>query len=173
MSEDPYHWRMANTFRYLTIAVCALVFSISSIAQERTPGEKEVLSVIDRFFACMTARDSAGMAAILEPEGLFTVVDAGPEAKPIRTVRHAEYLALVKKGEGILQERCWDATVRMDPAVAVVSCPYDFHFNGAFSHCGLDIFTLAKRDGRWRIAGAVFSMRKEGCEPSPLGPLVK
>jgi hypothetical protein len=141
--------------------------------QTNTTGEKAVLSIIDRFFASMTTRDSSAMAAILEPEGLFTIVEVGPNAKPPRTVTHAKYLGLVKKGSGTLLERYWDPTVRMDSSVAVVSCPYDFHFDGNFSHCGMDVFTLVKRDGHWRIAGCVFSLQKQGCAPSPLGPLKK
>lgn len=152
------------------IPIAALV-ALPATAQTSAPGERAVLSVIERFFACMTTRDSAGMAAIMEPEGLFTIVETGPNAKPPKTVTHANYLSRVKKGGGVLQERYWDPTVRMDSSVAVISCPYDFHFDGKFTHCGLDVFTLVKRDGQWRIAGTVFSMRKEGCAPSPLGPL--
>lgn len=162
---------MPRTIVHLFAITVLLAIVHPAAAQADTISEREVLSVIDRFFACMTTRDSAGMADILEPEGVFTIVETGPEAKPIRTVTHANYLGLVKKGAGTLQERYWNATVRLDSSVAVVSCPYDFHFDGNFSHCGLNVFTLVKRDGHWRIAGCVFSLRKEGCTPSPLGPL--
>jgi hypothetical protein len=104
------------------------------------------------------------------PNGIITIVDEDP-LKPVRTVTHTEYLGRVKRGDGTLLERYWDPTIRMDSAVAVVSCPYDLHFNGTFSHCGMDIFTLVRRNGHWRIAGTVFSIRKQGCPPSPLGPL--
>ncbi len=164
-----YHCGMLRCSLILAFVLSVCVSPIS--AQERTAAKQEVLSVIDRFFACMTTRDSAGMAAILEPEGLVIIVDADDPAKPVRTLSHIHYLARVKKGEGILLERYWDPTIRMDSTVAVVSCPYDFHFNGTFSHCGVDIFTLARRNGQWRIASTAFSMRKQGCEPGPLGPL--
>ena len=154
-----------------SLALLATLIYLTSTAQTSATGEQAVLSIIDRFFASMTTRDSAAMAAILEPEGLFTIVEVGPNAKPPKTVTHANYLGLVKKGKGTLLERYWDPTVRMDSSVAVVSCPYDFHFDGNFSHCGMDIFTLVKRDGHWRIAGCVFSSQKEACAPSPLGPL--
>lgn len=140
-------------------------------AQSFTSEEKAVLSVIDRFFSCMTTRDSSGMAAILEPDGIFTITEIGPKARAPRFITNKDYLARVKKGSGTLLERYWDPTVRMDSALAVVSCPYDFHFDGVFSHCGLDVFTLVKRDDQWRIAGCAYSMRKEGCLPGPLGPL--
>jgi hypothetical protein len=154
-----------------SLVLIATLNVLPALAQTDATGEKEVLSVIDRFFSCLATRDSASMATILEPEGMFTIAEVGPDAKPPRTVTHADYLARVKKGSGTLLERYWDPTVRMDPSVAVVSCPYDFYFDGTFSHCGLDVFTLVKREGHWRIAGCVFSLQKEGCAPSPLGPL--
>lgn len=162
---------MLRTSLQVTTLIALQCIAFPATAQTTGAGEKEVLSVMEHFFTCLSTRDSAGMASILEPEGLFTIVEVGPKAKPPKTVTHANYLGLLKKGRGTFQERYWDPTVRMDSAVAVVSCPYDFHFDGTFSHCGLDVFTFAKRDGHWRIAGCVFSLQKEGCIPGPLGPL--
>ena len=159
-----------------TISIPLAIFFVLTCAhqcsaQATSAQERAVLSVIERFFTCMTTRDSSGMAAVLEPEGMFTITEIGPTAKPPRIVTNRDYLARVKKGSGTLLERYWDPTVRMDSALAVVACPYDFHFDGVFSHCGLDVFTLVKREGAWRIAGCAYSMRKEGCTPSPLGLL--
>lgn len=155
----------------ILLLFCSLPWPQRLSAQPATPDERSVLAVIDRFFDHLSRRDSAGMAGILEPQGLFTITEIGPKAKPPRTITHQEYLARMKKGSGTLLERYWEPTVRMDSALAVVSCPYDFYFDGVFSHCGLDVFTLVVRDGRWRIAGCAYSIRKEGCAPSPLGPL--
>ena len=157
--------------RATAVFLSAFLLLPAARSQSLGPDEREVLGVIERFFGCLATRDSAGMSAIMEAEGTIAVVDIGPEARPVRTLTHAQYLGMVRKGKGTLTERYWDPTVRMDAGVAVVSCPYDLHFDGAFSHCGLDIFTLVRREGTWRIAGSVFSMRKEGCPPSPLGPL--
>lgn len=108
---------------------------------------------------------------LLEPGGVFTAVWIGAEAKPLRITSNKNYLEGLRKGSGVLLERCWDPTVRMDSAIAVVSCLYDFHVDGVFSHCGLDVFTLVKREGAWRIASCAYSMRKDGCGQSPLGPV--
>ena len=164
---------MQRTLLFFATILAALGMAHQATAQTDANSERAVLSVIERFFACMTTRDSSAMAAILEPEGVFTITEIGVKAKPPRIVTNKDYLARVKKGSGTLLERYWDPTVRMDSSVAVVSCPYDFHFDGVFSHCGLDVFTLVKRDGTWRIASCAYSMRKEGCAPSPLGPLKK
>ena len=52
----------------------------------------------------------------------------------------------------------------------MVWAPYDFHVNGAFSHCGVDVFSLVRTAEGWRIAAVAYTVEREGCAPSPLGP---
>jgi hypothetical protein len=157
------------------IALACLLFACNITlpmqAQQHTAAAQEVLTIIDRFFGYMAARDTAGMANVLEAEGSFAAVGIDPGDPPPRMVTHERYIAGLRKDTKALLERYWNAEVRMDRGVAVVVCPYDFHVDGVLSHCGLDIFTLVKHPDGWRIAGAVFSMQNEGCAPSPLGPV--
>jgi hypothetical protein len=158
----------------LTARSCLLFAWITTLpvqAQYRSAEEQEVLAVIDRFFGHMAERDTAGMATILEAGGSFAAVGIDPGDPPPRMVTHERYIAGLKKDTSVLLERYWDAEVRMDRGVAVITCPYDLHVDGVLSHCGLDIFTLVRHPDGWRIAGAVFSMQRENCPPSPLGPL--
>ena len=159
------------------VSLCFLLFTavldLPAQAQQRPAAEQEVLTVIDRFFGYMAARDTAGMATVLEAKGSFGAVGIDAGDPPPRMVAHVDYIAGLTKDTKPLLERYWDAEVRMDRGVAVVICPYDFHVDGIFSHCGLDIFTLVKHPNGWRIAGAVFSMQNEGCAPSPLGAVKK
>lgn len=157
------------------VSWCSLLFTalltVPAQAQQRQAAELEVLNVIDRFFGYMAVRDTAGISTILEAKGSFGAVGIDTGAPPPRMVAHADYITGLTKDTKPLLERYWQPEVRMDRGVAVVTCPYDFHVDGTFSHCGLDIFTLVKHPDGWRIAGAVFSMQREGCAPSPLGPL--
>ena len=54
--------------------------------------------------------------------------------------------------------------------MATVWTPYDFYLNGEFHHCGTNSFSLIRDESGWRIAGVVYSIETETCEPSPLGP---
>ena len=130
--------------------------------------EKAVIAVIDRFFAAMTARDTAAMAKVIAPDGMLHATRAG---KPAFAISHATYLRDLTKGSERLVERYWEPAVRVDGTVATVTTHYDFHIDGKLSHCGVDVFTLVKEPDGWRISGGVFSMEKEDCPPSPLGPL--
>ena len=66
-------------------------------------------------------------------------------------------------------ERMWDPEVRVQGSIAQVWTRYDFHNNGAFSHCGIDAFNLVKTDDGWKIASAMWTVERTGCAPSPLG----
>lgn len=148
------------------LLMALLVLPYFCVAQ--TVEQKAVLTVVDRFFAAMTARDTAAMAKVIARDGMLHATRAG---KPAFAISHRDYLRDLTKGTERLVERYWDAVVRVDGSVATVTAPYDFHVDGTLSHCGVDVFTLVKEPDGWLITGGVFSMQQEDCPPSPLGPI--
>ncbi len=154
--------------RHLLLIALAASVTMPCVAQ---PGEeKAVLAVIDRFFAAMSARDTAAMAQVITRDGVLYASQPG-SGKPAHAMSHAGYLVNLAKGTGRLLERIWDPIVRVDETIASVTAPYDFHVDGSFSHCGTDVFTLVKGPNGWVIAGGAYTMRKDGCMPSPLGAI--
>ena len=81
-----------------------------------------------------------------------------------------EYLESWADRDDRLLERIWDVKVLEDDRLATVWTPYDFFLNGEFHHCGTNSFSLIRDESGWRIAGVVYSILTEQCEPSPLGP---
>jgi ketosteroid isomerase-like protein len=157
----------------LPVLLIGLPLGLHAQATDQAGPRQEVIAVVDRFFALLTARDSAGMAHVLEPEGeMMAVVADEPSRAPIR-ITHAEYLASLRTVKGVPVERYWDPVVQVDGAVATVWAAYDLHVDGTFSHCGHDVFTLVKRPDGWRIAGGVFSVRRKDCPESPQAPPVR
>ena len=67
-------------------------------------------------------------------------------------------------------ERMWEPQVRVHKGIANLWAPYDFWLDGKFSHCGIDSFELMKTAGGWRLTGGSYTVEREGCAPSPLGP---
>jgi len=152
-----------------SLLLCLLLTAASpSLAQP--DAKSEVLAVLDRFFAAMTARDTVAMGRTLTPVGTLHAVVPGSSKAP-RATTHAEYLKHLADGKESLLERYWDPIVRIDEAIATVTTPYDFHVDGQLSHCGTDVFTLVKGPDGWRISGVAYTMQREGCPPSPLGPV--
>ena len=59
----------------------------------------------------------------------------------------------------------------MQDRVAQVWMPYDLYIGTAWSHCGVDTFTLMKREGRWRVAALVYTIEQPpACSRHPMGP---
>lgn len=120
--------------------------------------------------AGLAAADTAASRETLDMDGRWFGVQAGPEGPTRFTRTHREYVeAMPGRSERVL-ERMWDPTVLVHGDVAVVWTPYDFHVDGRFSHCGVDAFSLLRGKEGWKIAGVVFTMEPDECEPSPLGP---
>ena len=71
-------------------------------------------------------------------------------------------------------ERGFNPTVLVSGPIAMVWMPYDFHLDGAWSHCGVDVFTLLKGPAGWRIATLGWSIEQPpACQPHPEGPAGK
>ncbi|MEO8589695.1 MAG: nuclear transport factor 2 family protein [Flavobacteriales bacterium] len=148
-----------------------LLLIVPNLSFAQPDAKKEVLAVIDRFFATMAQRDSAGMAAVMMPDGVLYGVFEGNLAQAPRATTHANFLHQLKSGTDKILERYWDPQVRVDGPIATVTAPYDFHVNGKLSHCGIDVFDLLKDGDAWKISGGEFTMRREECPASPLGPV--
>jgi hypothetical protein len=137
-------------------------------ALETGSEESAVVAIVQRFFHAMAAKDVEAFRATMTPDAL---VYAAPEPPaPLRgrnASADAEFLATTTD---ILLERMWDPDVRVRGRIAMLWTPYDFWRNGEFSHCGIDVFTLVKTDDGWKISSAVYTVEREGCVPSPLGP---
>jgi len=132
--------------------------------------EAAVLAVLDTFFEAMALGDSAAFAAVQVPEGMTFSRRTDPGGPhPVRIRDQASLAAGIGAGERLL-ERIWDPEVRVHGPLAAVWTPYDFHVDGQFSHCGVDLFTLFRIEGEWKITGVSWTVETEGCEPSPLGP---
>jgi hypothetical protein len=77
-------------------------------------------------------------------------------------VAFAESVAKLPKGAA--DERIKFETVKVDGAMAIAWTPYQFYYNGNFSHCGVNMFQLIRMDGQWKINFLIDTRRKENCQ---------
>lgn len=134
------------------------------------PEAAEVEAVAGFFLEALSAADTAALAGLFAPGGMIYSIRQGPEGPVARSVTRESFLeSLGGETQGLL-ERMWSPTVQVQDGVAVVWTPYDFHLNGEFSHCGVDIFTMVKGVDGWQVTAITYNVVQEGCDPSPLGP---
>jgi hypothetical protein len=54
--------------------------------------------------------------------------------------------------------------MRIDDNLATVVTPYAFYHNGNLSHCGVNVFQIARVGDEWKIVGLADTRRRQGCE---------
>ena len=62
------------------------------------------------------------------------------------------------------QEKILSFSIQVDGAMANAWTPYEFWYNDAFSHCGVNSFQLFKDGADWKIIYLIDTRRKKGCK---------
>jgi hypothetical protein len=158
---------------YITaIILASLTVSLDCAPPTQSEDDKAaVLATVQKFFDTMAARDVEGARFVLMADGRTVSVREQNGETVARTSTVEAYLESLAKGKSASRERMWNPEVRVHGAMASVWTPYDFWVDGKFSHCGVDAFTLIKTADGWRISSGTWTIQREGCAPSPLGPL--
>jgi len=141
-------------------------------AASASGAEAQVLSVVQAFLDALAAHDPGAMARTLLAEGSVHAVDMRPQgaAGTVRSRTGAADIASLSDPGPALLERTRDPEVRVSGRVAMVWAPYDFWQDGAWSHCGTDVFTLVEGTGGWMISSISYTVETDGCVPGPREP---
>lgn len=138
------------------------------IAQDATVERAAAVAVADSALAAITRGDVVGLTDLMLPEAVMFPTRTTDGVTRYRVRTRAEQRAAPLDG---VIERGFRPDVRINGPVAIVWYPYDLYLKGAWSHCGVDIFTLIKNEGRWRIATMAWSAEQPPtCEKHPVGP---
>jgi hypothetical protein len=156
----------------LCLALVGFVVPGQVAAQRATPADSAaIVGVVQQFFDAMARRDTAAARASMTPGAVAGSFRTGAPPAPVRFQSDSAFIASLASGKQKLLERMWSSAVRVSGDIADVWTPYDFHVDGKFSHCGIDVFTLFRTPSGWRIATVVYTVQRDGCAPSPLGPV--
>lgn len=130
-----------------------------------------IVAVVQRYIDAMMAKDTTFLRAATLPGATFVAIAVRGAADAVSTVRTAdEFIAGQGQRTQRFLGRIWSPRVSVEGPIAVFIAPYDAYLDGAFSHCGIDHYILAREADRWRVTQLIFSRQGEGCPPSPLGP---
>ena len=147
----------------LAVLLVLVFFCNSTIAQPETEAIKKS---INTFFAGMKSNDSALISSTLDSACfLYSIMQTKTGTTVLEEEKMAAFLKQVTdlKGKNI-EERPLSFDIKIDGAMAIAWTPYKLFFNDQFYHCGVDVFTLIKRNGKWKIMGITDTRRKDGCD---------
>lgn len=132
-----------------------------ALAQDDT--NARILEKVDTFLRSINERDASLMASVTIPDGSVTAIRLQPDKNLRRTRSFADDIARIGEGTESLNEVYWDPTILVSGDIAVVWAPYSFDINGRRSHCGIDVFNLARIDKSWTIVGIQYTLATDGC----------
>ena len=150
----------------------ALAFVVLASQTPAAPAadRDEIVAVVQRFFDAIAKRDPMLARQAMTPDGQLISVSEQDGKAVIRTRTTQQFADSLAGGAGTSLERMWNPEIKVSGAIGTLWTRYDFHRNGAFSHCGVDAFHLVKTPEGWRITSAMYTVERANCPPSPLGP---
>lgn len=148
-------------------AIAAAFLAATPLAAEpapaRTPDEVAVLATVEAFIRGLAARDAAAMEAQVTEPGLLAMVEERDGADHVELAPLSEAIASIASIPVPVAEPLHGEVVTVDGPVATVRADFDFFIDGKRSHCGVDIFTLMRIDGAWKIATITYSHLTSSC----------
>ena len=130
----------------------------------------DILAVLQAFFDGL-AGDPNLIANAVEPGIVMQSTDARSGTAVFGRSTLEGLLQRVETSEVVMTERMWDAEVQVAGALATVWTPYDFYVGSEFSHCGIDVATLMRRDDGWKIINLNWAREAPpNCALHPDGP---
>ena len=155
--------------------LCALlcVAGVARPAQSQAGSaadEAAAIAVADSALAAISRLDFVALTDfMLDSAVTFSAQERNGQARTSFRSRAAQR---AMRFNGSITERGFCARAQVSGPLAVVWMPYDLYQNGAWSHCGVDAFTMLRTAaGAWRIASLVWSVEQPpACARHPDGP---
>lgn len=145
-----------------------LLFTASTMAIAQQDNEKQAIKkVIETFFEGLHKGDSAIMATTLHKEIKIQTTRNNREGDRLLFSETREKLlenVSKKKPSDVYKEKLLSYDIKVDGNLASVWTPYEFYFNGNFSHCGANSFQMFNNNGNWQIIYLVDMRRRGNCD---------
>ncbi|AQX83774.1 nuclear transport factor 2 family protein [Elizabethkingia bruuniana] len=116
---------------------------------------------VNKLFTAMKNSDSTGIKSSFTKQAILQTIMKNGEVKTEDIPAFARTIA--KAVKNTLEERITFSAIHIDGNLASVWTPYQFYFQGKFSHCGVNSFQMIKENGDWKIQYIIDTRRKDGC----------
>ena len=150
--------------RILSIIILCSTISFTVFSQESNREDKEqIKNVIDQFFNAIQKKDSTLMnSTILGDAQVWS--RSNNEEHPSIDFRFSKDSTPRLSSMPNMKEIALDYGITANNNIAVAWVPYEFWIEDKFSHCGVDAFTLFKKDGEWKIITLAYTIEKVKCD---------
>lgn len=122
----------------------------------------EVQQTIETFFKGFHSRDSIAIQKVCSDKmGLQSIAENAKGSQFSADTASKFYKSIASIPATMqFEERLLGHTIHIDGAMAIDWTPYEFYVNGKKSHSGVNVFTLYKDNGQWKIVAIIDTRRK-------------
>ncbi len=145
---------------------CVLFFCFAFAKVHAQQPEDSVKAVVNRLFEGMKSAKPELLEQVFADSAIMQTIAKDKQGNTmIRTEKPAAFIDFIKGIQpGVADERISFETIKIDGSLAIVWTPYQFYYNGKFSHCGVNSFQLVRLKEGWKIQYLIDTRKKEGCE---------
>ncbi|MDI9365772.1 MAG: nuclear transport factor 2 family protein [Flavobacterium sp.] len=142
-----------------------LLLASAALSTQAQTEEAAVKATVNQLFTAMKTSNQALLTSCFADSALLQTIATDKQGKTV--VQHAPIADFAKQIAqlpiGAADERITFGNIQIDGALANVWAPYQFYYNGNFSHCGVNNFVLVKQNNVWKIQYIIDTRRKDGC----------
>lgn len=153
---------MARIIFYLALLITSTLFG-------QIDEKAQVKKTVDTFFEGFHKGDTALMKSVMAYKVLMQTAYRNKEGKDILVNDEPDKLINAiadRPDDQKWDERLLDYSIQVDGNMANAWTPYEFWFNGEFSHCGVNSFQLFKNGDQWEIIYLIDTRRRSTCDRS-------
>ena len=145
-------------------ALTVLLIAVNISAQST---EDSVKTTINNLFTAMKNADQSLFKTVFSDNAILQTISRDKDGKTVvnseSLQEFGDFVGKLKKDSA--DERISFETIKIDGPLAIAWTPYNFYFNGKFSHCGVNSFQLVRLNGEWKIQYIIDTRRRAGCKP--------
>lgn len=148
--------------RFIFYLVLLITSSIFSQSEE----EQATKATIDTFFEGFHKGDTTLIKSVMSDKLILQTAYRNKEGKDVLVIDTPEKILqaiATRPADQKWDERLLSYNIQIDGNMANVWTPYEFWFNGKFSHCGVNSFQLFKDGNTWKIIYLIDTRRRSGC----------
>ena len=128
---------------------------------------EDVKATVKAFFEAFHKQDTTALKSMAKGDIKLQSISVNAEGKSV--LKENDYSQFIKSIASIpkdntFEEKLLDFSIQDDGNMANAWTPYEFWYNGNFSHCGVNSFQLIKEDKDWKILYLVDTRRRKGCK---------
>jgi len=133
---------------------------------QKTEAENVKATIIE-FFDAFHKQDTTALKSMVTDKVILQSISTNKEGNTV--LKEDDFNKFIRSIASIpkdrtFEEKLLDFSIQVDGKMANAWTPYEFWYNGSFSHCGVNSFQLINEDDKWKIIYLVDTRRRKGCQ---------